>query len=257
MPVAACAVVRAVVDGARRARLCALIDARYRAVDAARPHGAAAVAALLPPRERFAPTASSLTLGAALPPDDVRALLAEVVSGPAGPHIAAALGGPARACDLDQAWVRRQYAPARSPAGHAPHGWHQDGGLGFDYLAYAGAPAPGDGLLRMATCWIALDPCGVSAPGLELVGHRLDTLLPVDELTDARIRARFAAADVQRPALGAGDALVFAGDVVHRTYVVEGMTADRTSVELRFFAADDPPARLAGDRFVRVDARRV
>ena len=246
------ALCRAVLDGERLAGWTAAIDARYRELDAARAAGgSAAVEARLPAGERFAATASSVTIGGVLSQDDVRAVIAAACAGPAGTAMATALGG-AIACDLDQAWVRRQYAPARYPAEHAPHNWHQDGGLGFDYLVHANAPLPPDALLRMATCWIALTACGVTAPGLELVTRRLGALLPVGELSDVRIGARFAANHLWRPALGAGDALVFGGDIVHRTHVTPAMTDDRTSIELRFFPADDPPARLAGDRFLRL-----
>jgi hypothetical protein len=50
---------------------------------------------------------------------------------------AAALGG-AVACHLEQAWVRKRYAPFHAPAGYHPNSWHQDGGLGVRFL-----PAPG------------------------------------------------------------------------------------------------------------------
>ena len=76
-------------------------------------------------------------------------------------------------------------------------------------------------------------------------------------------RARFARADrhaVLQESLGAtspfepvdesGDALLFRGDVLHRTHVTPRMTRDRTSIELRFFAADRIPERLRGDQFV-------
>ena len=86
-------------------------------------------------------------------------------------------------------------------------------------------------------------------PGLELVTRRLDTLLPVAELVD--VSKRFAPKEFWRPALESGDALVFSGDILHRTHVTPEMTDDRTSIELRFFAAGEVPARLAGDRFVR------
>lgn len=163
----------------------------------------------------------------------------------------AALLGPRLVCDLDQAWVRRQYAPAHAPRLHHAHSWHQDGALGFDFRAHADPPFPADALLEMVTAWIALVPCGVDAPGLELAAQSPGALLAPTELTADRVGARFAPDRLHRPALAAGDALVFRGDIVHRTHVAPAMTRDRTSLELRFFAADRIPARLRGERFSR------
>jgi len=163
-----------------------------------------------------------------------------------------ALGG-AIACDMDQSWVRRQYAPGNYPPLHAPHGWHQDGALRFDFFAHSGLPYPADAVLEMITCWIPLTPCGVEAPGLELVTRRAESLLAPAELTADRVRGCFATEEFWRPAMKPGDALLFHGSVLHRTHVTPAMTKDRTSIELRFFAADNLPARLKGDRFIRLD----
>jgi len=234
---------RTVLEAARVVPLAQAIDARYREIDADRTDPQ------LPPGERFAPTASSVTLGAVLTRHDVEGLITRVRASAAGAWITRALGG-VTTCDLDEAWVRRQYAPGRYPALHAPHGWHQDGGLAFDYVAHPAPPFPPDAMLTMATCWIALAPCGMTAPALELIAQRPGGLLAVTELTDARVRARYGEREFRRPVLETGDALVFAGDVVHRTHVTPGMTQDRTSIELRFFRADAVPVRLASHRFV-------
>jgi ectoine hydroxylase-related dioxygenase (phytanoyl-CoA dioxygenase family) len=87
----------------------------------------------------------------------------------------------------------------------------------------------------MATCWIALNACGMDAPGLEIVMERFAQLLPPAELTEANIRRRFAAERVWRPVMEPGDALLFSGDILHRTNVSPQMKNDRTSLELRFF----------------------
>ena len=156
------------------------------------------------------------------------------------------------ACTLTQSWVRRQYAPHRYPPLHAPHGWHQDGALGFDFLSHPGERFPSDALLSMVTCWIALGPCGMDAPGLEIVTPRLGTLLAPGELMDERVRARFAPEEFYRPAMEAGDAVLMRGDILHRTLVRPQMTKDRTSIELRFFEAENLPVRLKGNRFLTV-----
>jgi hypothetical protein len=158
--------------------------------------------------------------------------------------------GSRAACDVDQSWVRRQYAPRNYPPWHGPHGWHQDGALGFDYLSHGDGTFPPDALLSMVTCWIPLTACGLEAPGLELITRRLEGLLAPGALTDERVRARFADGEFWRPVMEPGDALLFRGDILHRTHVTPAMTKNRTSIELRFFAADCIPARLKSDRFV-------
>jgi hypothetical protein len=249
----ALALCRSVVDSAQLAAWKSGIDVNYQRLETARRQGGLpAVNRLMASGQRFVPTASSLTIGAVLSDENVRALFALISAGPAGLWIRDELGNRL-ACDLDQAWVRRQYAPSRYPPFHAPHGWHQDGALGFDYLSHRDGKFPPDALLSMVTCWIALGPCGADAPGLELVTRRLESLLAPAELTDQCLRARFRPEEFWRPVLEAGDALLFRGDLLHRTHVTPAMTEDRTSIELRFFPADNIPARLSGDRFIRLD----
>ena len=159
------------------------------------------------------------------------------------------MSGPC-ACDLDQAWVRRQYAPGHYPRDHAPHGWHQDGALSFDFRAI-GATEPGpEALLSLVTCWFPLTPCGAEAPGLEFLARRWDCLRPVPCLREEQLRAEFPPAQFQRPVMEAGDALIFLGGTLHRTHVTPEMHRDRTSIEFRFVKANAIPPRLAQDRFL-------
>ena len=198
-----------------------------------------------PPGPDFNPYSSSLR-AAAIAALDLAGIAATLLSADVG-----AIGrvplGDALALDLDQCWVRRQYAPARAPAGHAAHRWHQDGALGFDFL---GTTATEGALLPMLTCWIALTPCGDDAPGIEFAGSDRTDLLPLAALADAEVGACHPQPDRMRPVLEAGDALVFGGGVLHHTHVAATMTHDRTSLELRFFSAGSPPSRLRGDRFL-------
>jgi ectoine hydroxylase-related dioxygenase (phytanoyl-CoA dioxygenase family) len=155
---------------------------------------------------------------------------------------------PAFALDLSHGWWRRQYAPHLAPESHRPHRWHQDGALGYDFVANPSGSSDASSLLPLTTCWIALTPCGVDAPGLELIGAPCVELLGLHALEDAALRARFDPTAFERPNLAAGDALLFVGAVPHRTHVAPSMRRTRTSLELRFFG---PPAQPAGLRSTR------
>lgn len=181
---------------------------------------------------------------------DLAAIARSVVAGEVGALCHAHLGD-APACDIDRCWVRRQYARCRYPPGHAPHSWHQDGALGFDFLD-PGSAASDPALLSMLTCWIALTPCGIDAPGLEFIDRECEALLPLSALTGDAVRACHDEREFARPVLQAGDALVFDGGVLHHTHVSPDMHLDRTSLELRFFAPANIPKRLRHDRFLRL-----
>ena len=165
--------------------------------------------------------------------------------------------GPRVAIDVDQCWVRRQYSPRSAPPRHRPHSWHQDGALGFDFAVGGDAAVPDDAVPRMVTCWVALTPCGIDAPGLELVTDHVGRMLSPTQLTDVAIEQQWPTSRRTRPALEVGDVVVFTGDVLHRTHVSAAMTRTRTSIELRGFPGDAIPVRIAHDEFVAVPARTV
>lgn len=190
-------------------------------------HGPWGVAEVLAPGVRFAPTASSLSLSA-LGALGLRA--AVVLEATLAPILVPALGGPPRLL-TDQAWLRRQFAPARAPAHHAPHGWHQDGALGFDFLG--GDPASAHALLPMVTAWIPLMPCGREAPGLVYVPERRDAVASLAELDGPH-------PEREAPALDPGDVVLLRGGTLHATHVTEQMTRDRISIELRWLPAAHP-----------------
>src|SRR5437764_13009699 len=108
-------------------------------------------------------------------------------------------------------------------------GWR----VGIRLFVAAGRAFASAALLPMTTCWIALGACGLEAPGLEIVTRRLEGLLAPAELVDERVQARFAPEEFWRPVMEAGDAVLFRGDILHRTHVTPAMTKDRTSIELR------------------------
>ena len=224
------------------------IDGLYQALDTERRGGGSTkVSQLVRPPEKFVPTASSFTVLTVLALNELTAVF-RALAGEVHQWLRQALSAQP-ACNLDQAWVRKQYAPKNYPRLHAPHAWHQDGALGFDFTAQEPAAKA---ILPMVTCWIALTACGVDAPGLEFVRARMDRLLKPTELNDQVVRARFTEDVFWRPALQPGDALLFQGDILHRTYATPEMTADRTSIELRFFPTHQLPERLRLDRFLPV-----
>ena len=197
------------------------------------------------PSSDFVPESSSFRLGAvaALSVVDVWSALSSHVR-----ERCVGVLGPWLAIDADQCWVRRQYAPEFAPPRHHPHSWHQDGALGYEFAQSDHVAIPDDALLRVVTCWIALTPCGLDAPGLELVTDRVDRMLSPTQLADGAVELRWPTSRRTQPVLEAGDALVFSGDVLHRTFVSAAMTETRTSIELRCFpAVKDAAARRLVD----------
>ncbi len=173
----------------------------------------------LAPGVHHVPTADSISL-AALPDADATWAAAEAALAPV---FAAEFAGPPRRLTA-HAWLRRQHPPGRPRPPGVPHGWHQDGGLGFDYLR----GDPSTGLLPMLTAWIPLMACGRDAPGLRLEPRRRSALIPLDRLGHAQ------AVDV--PALAAGEAVLMHGGTLHAT--ASRGTASRISVELRWLPRD-------------------
>jgi hypothetical protein len=149
-----------------------------------------------------------------------------------------AIGG-AWACNMEQSWVRKKFAPSNAPTReYHPQGWHQDGALGVQFSADAASDAMASiPMTQLLTCWISLDACGVDSPGLEFVRGRQTSLLHFSELEDASVRQRFRQEEFWAPELAFGDGLIFLNSVLHRTYIRPEMTRDRLSVEYRIFPA--------------------
>lgn len=200
----------------------------------------------------YTATSSSLRLRA-VPEADLPQLLGMLMRSEVGQDLQATLGSTLMCC-ASQCWVRRQFPFHCAPPDHHPHGWHQDGALGFDFLARTqDGPDSCEGLLEMQTCWIALTPCGSQAPGLEFVARPWAHLLTLPELQgQAWSRPDESAATIS-PVLKAGDALVFGGDAVHRTQLTEAMTQARTSIEFRFAPAHAARGRLHRETWLRID----
>jgi hypothetical protein len=115
-------------------------------------------------------------------------------------------------------------------------GWHQDG-------AFLGRQ------LRAVNVWATLTDCGVDAPGLDIVPRRFDHIVEtgtrgaifdwsvgqelVDELAEQT--------PIVRPALQAGDAVVFDEMLLHRTATDPSMTTSRYAIEMWTFAGSAYP----------------
>lgn len=113
--------------------------------------------------------------------------------------------------------------------------WHQDGAfLGVD--------------TRTVNVWLACSPCGVDAPGLDVVARRLPEIVRTGT-ADAKWTwsvgpeeaARIAGGEPAHPVFAAGDALLFDQLTLHRTGVRPGMTQTRWAVENWFFAPSTYP----------------
>jgi hypothetical protein len=209
-------------------------------------HGAWSVAEYLPVEARYLPSARSISLAFVV---DISVLL-DAFSASLKQYLVKELG-PAAVCDVDLAWLRRQYPPSMRPQASAPHNWHQDGAYGFNFSQQH----PGDegALIPMLTLWAPLHPCGDVAPGLELLGNTDRALLDLDSLSDVEISKRWSYSERWRPVMNPGDVLLIKSHVIHRTHVHARMTQLRGCVELRFFPENSIPSRIAEHQFLSMD----
>ncbi len=107
-------------------------------------------------------------------------------------------------------------------------GWHQDGAfMGVD--------------IRSINIWLSLSHCGDDAPGLDVVGRRLDELVQTGEgaftdwATSPEAAEAAAAGALVRPIFDPGDALIFDHMNLHRTAIDPGMANDRYAIETWLF----------------------
>jgi hypothetical protein len=105
-------------------------------------------------------------------------------------------------------------------------GWHQDG-------AFMGPR------IRSLNVWIALTRCGDEAPGIDVVGRRLDHIVTSEGSFAAwgvNHEDAVAVADgtIVRPVFDPGDALLFDQLCLHRTAVDPDMGNDRHAIEAWF-----------------------
>ena len=114
--------------------------------------------------------------------------------------------------------------------------WHQDGAF------------LGEGV-RAVNVWVTLTHCGDSAPGLDVVGGRLDEIVTTGtegawfdwSVGDPVVRKVAGSTPILRPIFEAGDAMLFDDMFLHRTAVEPDMTHERYAIESWFFAPSHYP----------------
>lgn len=103
-------------------------------------------------------------------------------------------------------------------------GWHQDG-------AFMGAG------IRSLNVWFTLTHCGDTAPGMDIVGRRLDEIVQTGGgaftawATDPDAAEAAAAGAIVRPIFEPGDGILFDHMNLHRTAIDPSMTIDRYAIE--------------------------
>ncbi|MCZ2108196.1 MAG: phytanoyl-CoA dioxygenase family protein [Dehalococcoidia bacterium] len=148
---------------------------------------------------------------------------------------------------LDICWLRRQYPPSMRAPGHGPHQFHQDGAYGLNFLDSAQSRRP---LLPIIVAWIPFVDAGLDSPGLEFVTDGPRDVLTLDELRGERIDTAWPEGHRLRPVVAFGDVVLLAGQVLHRTWATDEMTAVRTCAELRMVPPEEAAGRLAGHRML-------
>jgi Phytanoyl-CoA dioxygenase (PhyH) len=128
------------------------------------------------------------------------------------------------------ALLAKKWTLRRIPHDASPSDWHQDGSfMGKD--------------IRSLDVWVALSHCGDDAPGIDVVGRRLEEI--VERGTEGAhlkwtvgrgVVDRVAEGSVVRPIFEPGDALIFDHMNLHCTAVDPGMINDRYAIEAWFFA---------------------
>ena len=123
----------------------------------------------------------------------------------------------------------------RRTAPDVPTEWHQDG----SFL--------GDGT-RTLNVWLALSPCGVDAPSLDIVPQRFDTIVATgtddskfDWSVSRAMADRVSERPLIRPVFAPGDAVLFDQFTLHRTGLDEAMDRTRYAIESWFFAPSTYP----------------
>ena len=126
----------------------------------------------------------------------------------------------------------------RSPPGTGA-AWHQDG-------AFLGRG------IRTLNIWLALNDCGVDAPGLDLFPRRLEQIVEtgshgatfVWSVSDQLVEEMLKGGEIASPVFHPGDALLFDHLCLHRTGVKPEMSKTRYATETWCFAPSVFPPEL-------------
>ncbi len=157
------------------------------------------------------------------------AALMDLIDGLGIGDLATALLGERPALSANKCTLRR--VPVTSAGG-----WHQDG-------AFLGPS------IRSLNLWLALSPCGETAPGMDILPRRLDHLVPTgtegsifDWAASPAVVAEAAGeTPIIRPVFEPGDALLFDHLFLHRTAADPAMPHERHAMETWMFAPSDYP----------------
>jgi hypothetical protein len=112
--------------------------------------------------------------------------------------------------------------------------WHQDGSFLGEHI-------------KALNIWLALDRCGVDAPGLDIVPKRFNHVVKDADsryewsLSDAAVLGAADTTAIVRPEFEAGDALLFDHLLLHRTGASPDMPRERHAIESWFFAPSAYP----------------
>jgi hypothetical protein len=118
----------------------------------------------------------------------------------------------------------------RKATPNVPGSWHQDGSFLHD--------------VRVLNLWLSFSRCGDEAPGLDIIPHRLDEVLPVGQEAgtifpivpnDESIERAAGDEGIQRPIFEPGDALLFDELFLHSTAADPEMPKARYALESWFF----------------------
>jgi hypothetical protein len=233
-----CLVVRGLIPAPRVARLCEVIDRAFEAFDAtvagnARPE----MAAWFDPFEAMPHAdearAWARKAGGIFTADSPRAFfefLATMQELGIDRLITAYLG-ERPTLSAEKCMLRK------TDPGQFMSNWHQDGAF------------LGDGI-RTVDAWFALSPCGIDAPGMDVLPFRIDRLLTTGEGDNAAfdwtvsaetLISEFPDAQVWRPVFEPGDAIFLDHLSLHRTGAYPGMTKLRYALESWWFASSAYP----------------
>lgn len=123
--------------------------------------------------------------------------------------------------------------------------------------------------VTVVNCWIPLVPCGVEAPGLEVVvaggrevlatggqGGKGGAIYDAIDLSEERVVRAFGIETLWHPAFELGDVLLFTNFTIHRTYVRPEMAENRISIEARAVSGGGLPERFADEPLMPLRPRK-